>query len=261
MTELLRIENLHKQFGPVKVLLGVDLSVAEGEIVAIIGPSGSGKSTLLRCINWLERPDGGRIFFDSEEVTAECELWRIRARMGMVFQHFNLFGHMTVLENIIEAPIRVLNIPREKAIVCARELLSRVGLAAKEDVYPAQLSGGQKQRVAIARCLAVSPKLLLLDESTSALDPELVGEVLQVIRDLARQGMTMLIVTHEMSFAREVAERVIFMDSGVIIEEGPPEDIFARPRHTRLRQFLRAVLEKTPLQESSQEPTQGSLPA
>jgi ABC-type polar amino acid transport system ATPase subunit len=251
MTSLLRIENLHKQFGSVKILKGVNLNVEKGETVAIIGPSGSGKSTLLRCTNWLEQPSGGRIVFEGEELTAKGELWRVRARMGMVFQHFNLFGHMTVLENIIEAPIQVLKMPKAKAISLARELLARVGLSEKEGVYPSQLSGGQKQRVAIARCLAVSPKLLLLDEATSALDPELVGEVLAVIRDLARQGMTMLIVTHEMGFAREVANRVVFMDGGVIIEEGSPEQIFARPNHPRLCQFLRAVLEKTPIQESS----------
>ncbi|RON51812.1 amino acid ABC transporter ATP-binding protein [Pseudomonas frederiksbergensis] len=250
MTDLLRIENLQKSFGNLKVLRGIDLNVEEGETIALIGPSGSGKSTLLRCINWLERPSGGRIVFDQEEVKDDGKLWRIRARMGMAFQHFNLFGHMTVLENVIEAPVQVLNIPKEKAIATARELLSRVGLAAKENAYPAQLSGGQKQRVAIARCLAVSPKLLLLDEITSALDPELVGEVLEVIRDLARQGMTMLAVTHEMGFAREVADRVIFMDGGVIIEQGPPEQIFANPQHPRLQQFLRAVLEKTPLNQA-----------
>ena len=249
MSALLQIEGLSKSFGAHEVLSGVSLDLAEGEAIALSGPSGSGKSTLLRCVNRLEQPNGGRILFEGAEVTAKSDLCAIRARMGMVFQHFNLFTHMTVLQNVIEAPVQVLRTPRERAVAEARQLLARVGLAEKEGAYPAQLSGGQKQRVAIARCLAMAPRLLLLDEITSALDPELVGEVLQVIRDLAAQGMTMLIVTHEMGFAREVADRVVFMDQGRIIEQAPPAELFGRPQHPRLRQFLRAVLEKTPLQE------------
>ena len=247
MTELLRVVGLAKEFGPLRALDGVDLSVARGERVALIGPSGSGKSTLFRCINRLEEPTGGSVFFEGVEMRPGPELRAMRASMGMVFQHFNLFTHMTVLANVIEAPIQVLKLDRAAAVARAGALLERVGLSSKADAYPAQLSGGQKQRVAIARCLAMEPKLLLLDEITSALDPELVGEVLQVIRDLARQGMTMLVVTHEMAFAREVASRVIFMDQGRMVEEGAPEQIFARPTHERLRRFLHAVLDRAPI--------------
>jgi polar amino acid transport system ATP-binding protein len=248
MSDLLVLEGLVKRFGAHTVLNGVDLTVSEGETIALIGPSGSGKSTLLRCVNRLEEPSGGRILFQGEPVVAGPKLRAMRARMGMVFQHFNLFTHMSVLGNVIEAPMQVLKLPRAQAEARGRELLARVGLADKCDAYPSQLSGGQKQRVAIARSLAMEPKLLLLDEITSALDPELVGEVLQVIRALAKQGMTMLIVTHEMGFAREVADRVIFMDGGRIVETGPPDALFVRPQSDRLRQFLRAVLDRAPLE-------------
>jgi ABC-type polar amino acid transport system ATPase subunit len=234
LSEILRIEGLRMAFGAQEVLRGVDLSVEEGESVAIIGPSGSGKSTLLRCLNRLEQPTGGHMQFEGRPFIAGSDLNALRARMGMVFQHFNLFPHMTVLGNIVEAPIHVQRMPRAEAEAQARDLLRKVGLADKTEAYPVQLSGGQKQRVAIARCLAMQPRLLLLDEVTSALDPELVGEVLAVIRDLARQGMTMLIVTHEMNFARDVADRVIFMDHGLIVEEGNPEEIFRSPRNDRI---------------------------
>jgi ABC-type polar amino acid transport system ATPase subunit len=244
VSEILRIEGLRLAFGAHEVLRGVDLSVEEGESVAIIGPSGSGKSTLLRCLNRLEQPTGGHMQFEGRPFIAGSDLNALRARMGMVFQHFNLFPHMTVLGNIVEAPIHVQRMPRAEAEAQARDLLRKVGLADKTEAYPVQLSGGQKQRVAIARCLAMQPRLLLLDEVTSALDPELVGEVLAVIRDLARQGMTMLIVTHEMNFARDVADRVIFMDHGLIVEEGNPEEIFRSPRNERLQRFLSAVLDK-----------------
>lgn len=247
MTEILQLQGLRMAFGNHEVLRGIDLSVAEGESIAIIGPSGSGKSTLLRCLNRLEQPTGGRMTFEGREFTPASDVNALRTRMGMVFQHFNLFPHMTALGNVIEAPVHVRKLPRDIAISQAKALLARVGLADKADAYPSQLSGGQKQRVAIARCLAMEPRLLLLDEATSALDPELVGEVLAVIRDLARQGMTMLIVTHEMGFARDVADRVIFMDGGVIIEQGPPAQIFGAPRNERLRRFLHAVLERDAL--------------
>ena len=231
-------------FGAVQVLRGVDLSVREGESVAIIGPSGSGKSTLLRCLNRLETPTGGTVTFEGKPITEKSNVNHLRQRMGMVFQHFNLFPHMTALGNVIEAPIHVLKMSRSEAEARGRDLLGRVGLLEKADFYPRQLSGGQKQRVAIARCLAMNPRLLLLDEITSALDPELVGEVLDVVRDLARQGMTMMLVTHEMRFAREVADRVVFMDGGVVVEAGPPEEIFTRPKSPRLQKFLKAVLEQ-----------------
>ncbi len=248
MTELLAIRGMRKSFGANLVLDGIDLAVSRGERVAVIGPSGSGKSTLLRCVNRLEEPSGGEVVFEGEPVLAGPRLREQRARMGMVFQHFNLFAHMSVLGNVIEAPIQVLGLTREEATARARRLLERVGLADKADSLPSRLSGGQKQRVAIARCLAMEPQLLLLDEITSALDPELVGEVLQVIRDLAGQGMTMLIVTHEMGFAGEVANRVVFMDGGRIIEEGPPAELLAKPRSPRLRRFLAAVLDRAPLE-------------
>jgi polar amino acid transport system ATP-binding protein len=250
MTEILRVEGLSMRFGSVEVLRQIDLSVSEGESIAIIGPSGSGKSTLLRCLNRLAEPTGGRMIFESKEFTAATNVNALRMRMGMVFQHFNLFPHMTALGNVIEAPIHVRKVPREAAIAAGRKLLASVGLEARADAYPAQLSGGQKQRVAIARCLAMEPRLLLLDEVTSALDPELVGEVLSVIRDLARKGMTMLIVTHEMGFARDVADRVIFMDGGTFVEQGPPAQIFGNPSNGRLRQFLGAVLDRQPLREA-----------
>ena len=248
--EIVRTIGLEKSFGAHRVLAGIDLAVAEGETLAIIGPSGSGKSTLLRCLNRLERPTAGKVIFEGQEIDAGTDLPPIRARMGMVFQHFNLFSHMTVLGNLIEAPMQVRKLRREQAVEIAEELLRRVGLVDKADAYPAQLSGGQKQRVAIARCLAMEPRLLLLDEITSSLDPELVGDVLAVIRDLARQGLTMLVVTHEMGFAQEVADRVLFMDGGRILEEAAPEQLFARPAHPRLQKFLRAVLQRLPMEVS-----------
>lgn len=244
MNHILRIEGLRMAFGSNEVLKGVDLMVSEGESVAIIGPSGSGKSTLLRCLNRLERPTGGNVVFEGKAVGPGSDVNALRARMGMVFQHFNLFPHMTALGNVVEAPIHVRGMSRADAEAKAMTLLDAVGLADKAASYPSQLSGGQKQRVAIARCLAMEPRLLLLDEATSALDPELVGEVLSVIRLLARQGMTMLIVTHEMSFARDVADRVVFMDGGIIVEQGLPDQMFRSPKSDRLRRFLKAVIDR-----------------
>lgn len=231
-------------FGSHEVLKGIDLLVAEGESVAIIGPSGSGKSTLLRCLNRLERPTGGNVIFEGKAFGPSTDVNALRARMGMVFQHFNLFPHMTALGNVVEAPIHVRGLSRDEAEKKGMALLETVGLVDKASSYPSQLSGGQKQRVAIARCLAMEPRLLLLDEATSALDPELVGEVLSVIRQLARQGMTMLIVTHEMNFAQDVADRVVFMDGGVVVEQGPPDRIFTSPVSNRLRLFLKAVIDR-----------------
>jgi ABC-type polar amino acid transport system ATPase subunit len=245
---LLAIRGLSKRFGTHLVLDSIDLSVDRGSTIAIIGPSGSGKSTLLRCVNRLEEPSGGTVLFEGEPVVAGPRLRAQRARIGMVFQHFNLFSHMTVLGNVIEAPMQVLGLTRDEAVERGRRLLVRVGLSDKADSFPARLSGGQKQRVAIARCLAMEPKLLLLDEITSALDPELVGEVLQVIRILAGLGMTMMIVTHEMGFAHEVADRIVFMDEGQIVEQGPPDELLSRPATMRLRRFLSAVLNRTPLE-------------
>jgi ABC-type polar amino acid transport system ATPase subunit len=252
---MIEIEGLHKHFGPLHVLRGIDLSVAVGEVVCIIGPSGSGKSTLLRCINHLEVAEQGRIRIDGELVYRDEVKGRfrahsnraiaaVRAQVGMVFQHFNLFPHLTVVGNIIEAPVHVLRKPKDEARRRAHELLAQVGLAEKVDAYPEELSGGQQQRVAIARALAMDPKAMLFDEVTSALDPELVAEVLTVMRDLARRGMTMLVVTHEMNFARQVASRVIFMDHGLIVEEDAPERMFGAPRESRTRDFLRTVLER-----------------
>ena len=250
---ILQIQDLHKQFGSLEVLKGINLDIHQGEVVVVIGPSGSGKSTLLRCMNHLERPTAGRVLFKGEEVgqrlvngklrpLPERELDRQRTHMGMVFQRFNLFPHMTALQNVIEAPIRVKGLDRARATVLGTDLLNRVGLAAKAEQYPPQLSGGQQQRVAIARALAMEPEVMLFDEPTSALDPELVGEVLQVMKDLAREGMTMVVVTHEMGFAREVGHRVIFMDGGVVVEEDKPEAIFSNPQHPRTREFLAKVL-------------------
>lgn len=241
---ILHLQDMKMAFGSLEVLKGVNLTIQEGESIAIIGPSGSGKSTLLRCLNRLETPTGGDVIFEGETINQKTDVNRLRTRMGMVFQHFNLFPHMTALGNIIEAPVHVKKISRQSAEAEAKDLLEKVGLAEKAGFYPRQLSGGQKQRVAIARCLAMQPRLLLLDEITSALDPELVGEVLDVIRKLAKQGMTMLLVTHEMRFAREVADRVVFMDGGVVVEQGPPEEIFTNPKSVRLRKFLTAVLEQ-----------------
>ncbi len=242
--EIVKLQDVRLSFRDVEVLRGIDLSVQEGQSVALIGPSGSGKSTLLRCINRLVKPSAGHIFFDGQEITNQTDVNQLRTRIGMVFQHFNLFPHMTVLGNVTEAPVQVLKLSLQQAQEQAMELLQRVGLAEKADAFPAQLSGGQKQRVAIARCLAMKPRVLLLDEITSALDPELVGEVLAVIRELARQGMTMILVTHEMQFAKEVADKVIFMDGGRIVEEGTPTEIFVNPKNERLRRFLRAVIEQ-----------------
>jgi polar amino acid transport system ATP-binding protein len=252
---MIEIEGLHKHFGDNHVLRGIDLAVTAGEVVCIIGPSGSGKSTLLRCINHLEIADKGRIRIDGRLAYrnenngvflphSNRAISAVRAQVGMVFQQFNLFPHLTVMGNVIEAPVHVLRKPKELARQRGRELLAQVGLADKEDAYPEELSGGQQQRVAIARALAMDPKAMLLDEVTSALDPELVAEVLTVMRDLAVQGMTMLVVTHEMRFARQVGSRVIFMDQGMIVEEGVPARIFGAPREQRTRDFLRTVLER-----------------
>lgn len=242
---MLSINDLHKNFGSLEVLKGVSTTVEKGEVVAIIGPSGSGKSTMLRCINLMERPTSGQIIFQGQDLSSldpeSKGLTQARGRMGMVFQHFNLFPHMTVLENLTMAPMLVKGISQKDAAVIADRLLSRIGLSEKRDSYPSSLSGGQKQRVAIARALAMEPDLMLFDEPTSALDPEMVKEVLMVIKDLVRDGMTMVIVTHEMNFARDVADRILFMDEGQIIEEGPPADVFDNPREERTRQFLNVV--------------------
>jgi polar amino acid transport system ATP-binding protein len=242
----IEISGLHKSFGKLEVLRGIDLAVAPGEVVCVIGPSGSGKSTLLRCVNLLAEPTSGTIRVAGVEVTdPDCDIDAVRRRIGMVFQQFNLFGHLTVLENVTIAQRRVLKRGRAEATRIALENLERVGLAAKAEAFPAQLSGGQQQRVAIARALAMDPELMLFDEPTSALDPELVGEVLAVMRALAAEGMTMLVVTHEMAFAREVAARVVFMDEGLIVESGPPAEVFGAPREARTREFLHRVLEPT----------------
>ncbi|MDF1542353.1 MAG: amino acid ABC transporter ATP-binding protein [Anaerosomatales bacterium] len=241
---VIETRNLHKHFGELHVLKGIDLTVAEGEVVVIIGPSGSGKSTLLRCLNFLEFPDeGSEVLLDGEPIDpASNNLDKVRERMGMVFQHFYLFPHKNVLNNITIAPENVKGMTRAKAKEIARDLLGKVGLPDKEKAWPSQLSGGQKQRVAIARALAMDPEIMLFDEVTSALDPELVAEVLQVIQDLAAGGMTMVMVTHEMGFAREVADRVIMMDDGMIIEEGEPAAFFANPTEERTKTFLGQVL-------------------
>ncbi|MEX1358516.1 MAG: amino acid ABC transporter ATP-binding protein [Gaiellaceae bacterium] len=243
MSELLRIEGLRKSFGREEVLRGIDLALAEHEVVCLIGASGSGKSTLLRCVNLLEPIDEGRIFLKGEELTARgVDVNRLRRRVGIVFQAFNLFPHMSVLRNVTLGPTQALGLPRKAAEERADELLARFGLADKRDEYPDRLSGGQQQRVAIVRALAMRPELLLLDEVTSALDPELVGEVLALIRELAQGGMTMLIATHEMSFARETADRVCFLDGGAILEEGPPDRIFSAPAEPRTQQFLQRIV-------------------
>jgi len=243
VTELLRIEELSKSFGNLDVLRGIDLSLAEHEVVCMIGASGSGKSTLLRCVNLLEPIDAGRVLLGGEEISRPgIDVNRVRRRIGIVFQAFNLFPHMTVLENVTLGPTKALRLPRREAAARAGELLGRFGLADKRDEYPDRLSGGQQQRVAIVRALAMRPELLLLDEVTSALDPELVGEVLGLIRELAEGGMTMLIATHEMSFAREIADRVCFLDDGVILEEGPPDRIFTAPSQPRTQQFLQRII-------------------
>jgi len=237
------VEGLRKSFGANEVLKGIDLEVAGREVVCVIGPSGSGKSTLLRCLNRLEEPTAGRVVVDGVEVTAAgVDLDKVRTSMGMVFQSFNLFPHKTALGNITLALTTVLRMDKGAAAERGRALLARVGLAGREDDFPSRLSGGQQQRVAIARALAMEPSVMLFDEVTSALDPELVGEVLAVMRDLAAGGMTMLVVTHEMGFAREVADRVVFMDAGVIVEQGPPADVLGQPREARTRAFLSKVL-------------------
>ncbi|TYC84894.1 amino acid ABC transporter ATP-binding protein [Acetobacterium wieringae] len=238
---MIEIKNLHKYFGELEVLRGIDLTVSESEVVCLIGSSGSGKSTLLRCINFLEEKNEGEIFIDGQMVTAK-EINEIRQKVGMVFQRFNLFPHMTVLQNVMEGPITVKKMDRKKARELAMTLLEKVNLLDKANEYPAMLSGGQQQRVAIARSLAMEPKVILFDEPTSALDPELVGEVLGVMNDLAKEGRTMIIVTHEMGFAKEVADRVIFIHEGLIAEEGTPEDIFDRPENERLQNFLGQIL-------------------
>jgi ABC-type polar amino acid transport system ATPase subunit len=241
---VVRLEDVRKSFGDNVVLDGVDLTVQAGEVLVVIGPSGSGKSTLLRCINLLEPLNGGRIFFEGDEITAKgVQPSRVRQQIGIVFQQFNLFPHLTVMNNLTLAARRIRKLPRGQAEGRARELLARVGLSEKADQHPHQLSGGQQQRVAIARALMMEPHVMLFDEVTSALDPELVGEVLIVMRDLARDGMTMLVVTHEMHFARDVGDRVIFMDGGRIVEEGVPSDVLDNPRQERTRRFLRRTLE------------------
>ena len=243
-TETLRVEDLHKSFGELEVLRGIDLSVSEHEVVCVIGASGSGKSTLLRCINLLEPIDAGTIVVGGEEITApDVDVDRIRRHIGIVFQNFNLFPHMSVLDNVSLAPRRVLGRPRAEAEERADALLIRFGLADKRDDYPDRLSGGQQQRVAIVRALAMDPALLLLDEVTSALDPELIGEVLNVVRELAADGMTMLIATHEMGFARDIADRVVFLDEGLVVEQGPPERIFREPTQPRTLEFLQRIIE------------------
>lgn len=238
---MISVRNLKKSFGSVEVLKGVNLDIAEKEVVVIIGPSGSGKSTLLRCINYLEEPTGGEIIVDGMKL-GETDINKVRAEVGMVFQRFNLFPHMTVMDNITLAPMKVRGISREEAQDIAMALLAKVGLADRAAAYPEQLSGGQQQRVAIARALAMKPKVMLFDEPTSALDPEMVKEVLEVMKDLAREGMTMAVVTHEMGFAREVGDRVLFVDQGVILEQGTPEEIFSHPKEARTRGFLSKIL-------------------
>lgn len=249
---MIQLEGIYKSFGDTQVLRGISLSIERGEVVCIIGPSGSGKSTLLRCINYLEQPERGRITIDGLNAYRQIVKGKIRndpvrrisatrEKIGMVFQQFNLFPHLTALQNITEAPRQVKRMRKAEAEQKARSLLAQVGLAEKADHYPEELSGGQQQRVAIARALAMDPEVMLFDEATSALDPELVGEVLEIMRELAMQGMTMVVVTHEMAFARQVADRVIFMDHGVIVEEGTPQEIFGAPREERTRDFLRLV--------------------
>ncbi len=239
---MIEIENLHKSFGEAHILKGIDLSIAAQEVVVIIGPSGSGKSTLLRCMNYLEEPTEGKITVDGIELSGEANINKVRTEVGMVFQRFNLFPHMTVLDNITLAPQKVRKMARNEAETLAHELLGKVGLADKADAYPEQLSGGQQQRVAIARALAMRPKVMLFDEPTSALDPEMVGEVLDVMRNLAESGMTMVVVTHEMGFAREVGDRLLFVDEGRIIEQGTPKEVFEHPGEERTKLFLSKVL-------------------
>ncbi|MBT8212106.1 MAG: amino acid ABC transporter ATP-binding protein [Acidimicrobiia bacterium] len=246
MTEAaVRIVDLHKSFGDLEVLKGIDFEVQLGEVVCIIGPSGSGKSTLLRCVNRLEEPTGGQIFIEGEDITdPDCWVDDVRRNIGMVFQRFNLFPHLTAMENLTVAQRKVLNRSKDEAETVAMANLVKVGLVDKKDEYPINLSGGQQQRVAIARALSMEPDMMLFDEATSALDPELVGEVLSVMRQLAEEGMTMLVVTHEIGFAKGVADRVVFMDEGIVMEEGPPSQVLVDPQQPRTREFLRAVLEE-----------------
>ena len=239
---MIDIKNLHKSFGGHEVLKGIDLHINPQEVVVIIGPSGSGKSTLLRCMNLLEVPTSGSVVVDGMDLTGDADINKAREEIGMVFQRFNLFPHMTVLKNITLAPMKVRNISQEEAEKTARELLERVGLGDKADAYPPQLSGGQQQRVAIARALAMKPKVMLFDEPTSALDPEMVNEVLDVMKSLANEGMTMAVVTHEMGFAREVGDRLLFVDGGTIIEQGDPREVFENPKEERTKLFLSRVL-------------------
>jgi polar amino acid transport system ATP-binding protein len=250
---MVRAEGVHKCFGPLEVLRGITLEVRPREVMCLLGPSGSGKSTFLRCINHLEKIDAGRLYVDGELVgyrqegdrlyeLREAEIARKRTEIGMVFQRFNLFPHMTALENVIEAPVAVKKVPRQQAVRDANDLLASVGLGDKAGVYPSQLSGGQQQRVAIARALAMKPKLMLFDEPTSALDPELVGDVLDAMRNLARDGMTMVVVTHEIGFAREVGDTLVFMDEGIVVETGDPREVLSNPRHERTKSFLSKVL-------------------
>ena len=250
---MVKAEQVCKSFGALHVLKGITLAIGKGEVLVLVGPSGSGKSTFLRCINHLEQVNAGRLYVDGELVgyherggklheMSPKDAARQRRDIGMVFQHFNLFPHRTALENIIEAPVHVKGVKRDAAVARAKDLLAQVGLADKADAYPAQLSGGQQQRVAIARALAMSPKLMLFDEPTSALDPELVGEVLGVMKNLAREGMTMVVVTHEMGFAREVADKVVFMDAGVVVESGAPREVLTNPQHVRTKAFLSKVM-------------------
>jgi polar amino acid transport system ATP-binding protein len=240
---VIKVSNLNKSFGKLHVLKGIDEEIDQGEVVVVIGPSGSGKSTFLRCLNLLEHPTGGEIVFEGISITDEKnDIDKQRSKMGMVFQQFNLFPHMTVLENITISPIKVKGLPKVEAENIAFKLLKRVGLYDKADSYPSQLSGGQKQRIAIARALAMEPDVMLFDEPTSSLDPEMVGEVLDVMKELASEGMTMVVVTHEMGFAKEVGDRVLFMDEGIIVEQGTPKELFENPQHPRTQNFLSKIL-------------------
>jgi polar amino acid transport system ATP-binding protein len=240
---VIKVSNLNKSFGKLHVLKGIDEEIDQGEVVVVIGPSGSGKSTFLRCLNLLEHPTGGEIVFEGISITdKKNDINKQRSKMGMVFQQFNLFPHMTVLENITISPIKVRGLPKVEAENIAFKLLKRVGLYDKADSYPSQLSGGQKQRIAIARALAMEPDVMLFDEPTSSLDPEMVGEVLDVMKELASEGMTMVVVTHEMGFAKEVGDRVLFMDEGIIVEQGTPKELFENPQHPRTQNFLSKIL-------------------
>lgn len=239
---MIQMQDVHKSFGRNEVLKGIDLHVSQGEVVVIIGPSGSGKSTVLRCMNYLEEPTSGSVVIDGLDLADENNLNKIRTEVGMVFQHFHLFPHMSVLDNLMLAPVKVRGLAKEEAKKIGLDLLAKVGLSNKADAYPNSLSGGQKQRVAIARALAMQPKVMLFDEPTSALDPEMVHEVLDVMKSLAKEGMTMVVVTHEMGFAKEVASRVLFVDDGQILEQGSPQEVFDQPRNERLKSFLSKVL-------------------